>query len=404
MFAYVARQAIMDRDLKVHGYELFFRDGKKNCFPDIEPDEATSKIITSGHLTLGLEEITAGKVAYLNFYDDAILNRFPTSLDPDSVVIELVESAPVTEPLIEACKKIQQKGYKIALDDHDFDSKWDPLLPYTSIVKIDIKNASLDEIKKQLPKFAKYGISLAAQKVENYEALESCKDIGFDYFQGFFFAQPEIVRNREIPAAKMSLLQLVSESAQAEMDYDKINNIIEREVALSYMLLRFINNPTFNKSQKITSLRHALNYMGNAEVKKFVALLALANLGDEKPSELLNLSLVRAKFCELLAKERKEDENPPKGFLVGLFSMLDSMLDQKMENLVAKLPLIEELKFALCGKRNSLNYYLELAKTFESANWSKTRQIAQVLKVDQRTLHGMYNQAIVWSNSMAACV
>ena len=132
-----------------------------------------------------------------------------------------MESAPVTEPLIEACKKINEQGYKIALDDHDFDSKWDPLLPYTSIVKVDVKNAAMGEIKKQLPKFARYGISLAAQKVENYEVLENCKDIGFDFFQGYFFAQPEIVRNREIPAAKMSLLQLVSESAKEEMDYDK---------------------------------------------------------------------------------------------------------------------------------------------------------------------------------------
>lgn len=404
MFAYVARQAIMDRDLMVHGYELFFRDGKRNCFPDIEPDEATSKILTSGHLTLGLDEITGGKVAYLNFFDDVILDRFPTSLDPKSVVIELVETAPVTEPLIKACKKIKALGYKIALDDHDFDPKWDPLLPYTSMVKIDVKNASMKEVRRQMPKFAKFGIKLAAQKVENHSSLNECMDVGFDFFQGYFFEQPEVIRNREIPAAKMSLLQLVSESSKAEMDYDTINDIIKREVALSYMLLRFINNPTFNKSQKISSLRHALNYMGDAEVKKFVALLALANLGDEKPSEMLNLSLVRAKFCELLARARQESENPPRGFLVGLFSMLDAMLDQKMETLVSKLPIIDELKVALCGERNSLNYYLELAKTFETANWGKTKKIAALLKMDQRTLHGMYNQAIVWSNSMAACV
>lgn len=404
MFAYVARQAIMDRNLEVQGYELFFRDGKRNSFPNIRPDEATSKIITNAHLTLGLEEITGGKIAYLNFFDDTLLNHFPSSLDPKSVVIELVETAPVTDELIESCKKLQEKGFQIALDDHDFDPKWDPLLPYTAIVKVDVSNLPATTISKHLPKFMRHGVQLAAQKVESYEKWQECMAQGFEYFQGFFFEQPEVIRNRELPAGKMSLLQLISESAKVEMDYDKINGIIQREVSLSYMLLRFINNPSFNKSQKISSLRHALNYMGATEVKKFVALLALANLGDDKPSEILNLSLVRAKFCELLSKARHDDENPPKGFLVGLFSLLDAMLDQKMENLVSKLPISDDLRVALCGEHNFLNSYLELAKTFESANWIETKKIAAKLKMEQRTLHGLYNQSIVWSNSMVACI
>ncbi|MCY7296788.1 EAL and HDOD domain-containing protein [Alteromonas sp. a30] len=404
MFAYVARQAILDSDLNVHGYELFFRDGKRNSFPNIQPDEATSKIITNAHLTLGLEEITGGKIAYLNFYDDVLLNHFPASLDPKQVVIELVESAPINDELIASCQKLKNKGFQIALDDHDFDLKWEPLLPFTSLIKIDITSFSPDKFKQQASRYLRFGIRLVAQKVETYEQFSICKELGFDLFQGFFFEQPEIIRKRELPAAKLSLLQLVSESAKVEMNYDVINNIIEREVSLSYMLLRFINNPLFNKREKITSLRHALNYMGASEVKKFVALLALANLGEEKPPEVLNLSLVRAKFCELLAKARGDDENPPKGFLVGLFSMLDAMLDQKMENLVAKLPISEDLKVALCGQHNNLNYYLELAKTFEQANWGKTKKLAAMLKVDQRTLHGLYNQSIVWSNSMVACI
>jgi len=404
MFAYVARQAIMDRDLEVQGYELFFRDGKRNSFPNIKPDEATSKILTNAHLTLGLEEITGGKIAYLNFFDDTLLSHFPSSLDPEAIVIELIETAPVTDELVASCRRLQGKGFQIALDDHDFDPKWDPLLPFTSIVKIDVSNLSKKVISKHLPKFMRFGIRLVAQKVESYEKLQECMDLGFDLFQGFFFEQPEVIRNRELPAGKMSLIQLMSESAKIEMDYDKINGIIEREASLSYMLLRFINNPAFNKSQQISSLRHALNYMGETEVKKFIALLALANLGDEKPSELLNLSLVRAKFCELLSKARSDSENPPKGFLVGLFSLLDAMLDQTMENLVSKLPVSEDLRVALCGEHNFLNCYLELAKTFESANWVETRKIAAKLKMEQRTLHGIYNQSIVWSNSMVACI
>jgi len=402
MFAYVARQAIMNRDLDVHGYELFFRDGKQNCFPDVAPDQATSRIITGSHLTLGLEELTGGKVAHINFYEDALLNRFPTSLDSESVVIEIVESAPLTEDLVEACKQISGMGYKIAIDDHGFDPKWDELLPYTSIIKIDVNKITAAQIKKQLPKFFRNGVELAAQKVESYEKLQECLQLGFNYFQGYFFEKPEVIRNKALPASKISLLELMTESAKVEMDYNKINGILEREVSLSFMLLRFINNPAFNKSQQIASLRHALNYMGETEVKKFIALLALSNLGNEKPEEIVNVSLVRAKFCEMLGKELGADENPPKGFLVGLLSMLDALLDQKMEVVVTKVPIMDELKVALCGTKNHLGLYLELVKTFETANWPRTKKIAGVLKVDQRKLHGIYNQAIVWSNAMAA--
>jgi EAL and modified HD-GYP domain-containing signal transduction protein len=172
-------------------------------------------------------------------------------------------------------------------------------------------------------------------------------------------------------------------------------------VALSYMLLRFINNPIVNKSNKITSLRHALNYMGEVEVKKFIALLALANLADGKSPELVQMSLVRAKFCELVAHARKDKDNPPTGFLVGLFSLLDALLDQDMENLVAKLPLSDDLKYALCGRESSLKQYLALAIALERANWSKVKRIAAELKLNQRILHSFYNESLKWGMAMA---
>lgn len=400
MFAYVARQAILDRDKNVYGYELLFRDGKQNCFPNVAQDEATSKILASNHLTLGLDEITQGQTAFINFYEDTLLYRFPTSLDPMGVVIEIVETAPISKALLAACKHIKQLGYKLALDDHDFDPKWDVFLPYIDIIKIDIRESDFETIKKHVPKFLENRLKIVAEKVETYEEFITYRDLGCHYFQGYFYARPEVIKQKNIPNSKLSLLDLIGESGKMTMDFDRINEIIERDVALSFMLLRFINNPTINKRNKITSLRHALNYMGEVELKKFIALLALANLGDSKPMELLQVSLVRAKFCELLSQQRGDDENPPEGFLVGLFSLIDALLDRRMENLLENLPLSDDLNEALCGQKNHLLFYLELAKTFETANWLRTRKLAQVLKVEQKTLHGIYNQAVVWSNAM----
>lgn len=404
MFAYVARQAILDRDKNVYGYELLFRDGKQNCFPNVAPDEATSKILASNHLTLGLDEITNGQISFINFYEDTLLYRFPTSLDPMNVVIEIVETAPISKPLLAACKHIKQLGYKLALDDHDFDPKWDVFLPYIDIVKVDVRESDYETIAKHVPKFIEAKVKIIAEKVETYEEFEQYKELGCHFFQGYFYARPEVIKQKNIPNSKLSLIELIGESAKPEMNFDRINDIIERDVALSYMLLRFINNPTVNKRNKITSLRHALNYMGEVELKKFIALLALANLGDSKPMELLQVSLIRAKFCELLSQQRGDSENPPKGFLVGLFSLIDAMLDRKMENLLENLPLSDDLNEALCGHKNHLMFYLELAKTFETANWLRTRKLAQALKVEQKVLHGIYNQSVVWSNAMRQSV
>jgi EAL and modified HD-GYP domain-containing signal transduction protein len=167
------------------------------------------------------------------------------------------------------------------------------------------------------------------------------------------------------------LVGLIAASTSEDFDLDKVSNIIQREVSSSYKLLRLINNPTINKRYKITSLRHALNYMGEIEIKTFIALLALANLSDNKPLELLQLSLVRAKFCNLLGSENSISTNPPIAFLVGLFSMPNALLDQKMEFLVEKLPLADEVKEALCGGLDDLSMHLTLVKAFESGNWLK---------------------------------
>lgn len=404
MFAYVARQSIFDREKNVYAYELLFRDGKSNCFPDIAPDEATSKILTGSHLTLGVEEITGGKPAFINFHEDTLLYRFPTSLNPQNVVIEIVETVRISDKLIEACEHIRKLGYKIALDDYDFDPKWDVFLNFVDIIKVDIIEVDYDKMVANLPKIKDMKIKIVAEKIETIEDYDQYTLLGFDYFQGYFFAKPEVMKQKNIPTSKLTLLELMTVSSSSQFDYEKINQIIERDVALSFMLLRFINNPIINKRNKITSLKHALTYMGEVEVKKFIALLALANLGDSKPPELVHLSLVRARFCELAATAKKESDNPPKGFLVGLFSLLDALLDQQMADLMNKIPISDELKSALCGMQNNLLNYLALARAFENGDWRRVKLLSQKIELDQRTLHSFYNESIKWGKAMTLSI
>jgi EAL and modified HD-GYP domain-containing signal transduction protein len=404
MFAYIARQAILNKNKELYAYELLFRDGENNCFPDISPDEATSKILTDSHLDLGLEDISAGNPVFINFHQDTLLHRFPTSLDPKKVVIEVVETVIPNAELVQACKTIKKLGYTLALDDHDFDPQWDVLLPYVDIIKVDIVECDKQTLIDNIGKYVDSRIKLVAEKIETMQDFEKYRDMGFDYFQGYFFARPEIIKQKKLPTSKLSLIELIAASSSAEFDLDKVSSIIERDVSLSYKLLRFINNPLVNKAHEISNLRHALNYMGQVEVKKFIALLALANLGDNKPVELIHLSLVRAKFCDLIGQAKSLSNNPPTGFLVGLFSLLDSLLDQPMQGIVEKLPIGKDIKAALCGDENELRQFLALIRAFERGYWKGVVNISNQLSLDVRMSQAFYNESLKWGIAMRQSV
>jgi EAL and modified HD-GYP domain-containing signal transduction protein len=400
MFAFIARQPILDKYKEVFAYELFFRDGKNNCYPTEERDAVTTKLINKNYQTLNLDDISCSKKSFINFQPETLISGLPTYLNPENVVVELVADRSNDNNLLDMCKHLKNMGYNIALEDPSLEPSWNEYLPFIDMIKVNTNVENLDFLSKNVNRFIDANVQLIADKVDTQESFNIFTDMGFDYFQGYFFARPISVSNKNLPTSKLTLVELMGASSSESFDLESVNNVIEHDVGLSYMLLRFINNPTINKRYKITSLRHAINYMGEVEIKKFIALLALANLSDDKPLELLHLSLVRAKFCDLLGTEKNIGNNPPTAFLVGLFSMLDALLDQQMESLIKKLPLVDEVKEALCGGQNDLSVYLMLVKAFESGNWLKVTRISKILEIDQKHLHSLFNQAILWGNSV----
>lgn len=400
MFAFIARQPILDKDKDVFAYELLFRDGKNNCYPTVERDEATTNLIAKNYRTLNLDDISCSKKSFINFLPESLKSGLQPTLDPENIVVELGAGGEASDLLLETCKQVKNMGYKLALENCRIESKWTEILPYVDMIKVNAVASNYEHISKNLQQFLDADVKLIAEKVETHNDFVICRDVGFDYFQGYFFSKPESLTHKDLPTSKLSLVELMGASSSATFDLESINKVIEHDVGLSYMLLRFINNPAINKRYKITSLRHALNYMGEVEIKKFIALLALTNLSDDKPLELLHLSLVRAKFCDLVGIEKNIGSNPPTAFLVGLFSMLDALLDQEMSLLIEKLPLVDEVKEALCGGQNELSVYLMLAQAFESGNWLKVIRIAKFLQLDQKLLHSLFNEAILWGNGV----
>ena len=402
MFAFIARQPILDKSKSVFAYELLFRDGKSGAFP--EHSEQKSKFINEHFHPLGLDDISGEKASFITFSTDTIVSRFPTSLNPDSVVVELADPADTTSGLFEACQHIKQMGFKLAIDDPMMVGIKHSIFPLIDIVKVDVSKTRFETIEKHIPQYHDASVQLVAEQVNTQDNFSTCVELGFDLFQGYFFSQPEARILRQLPASKMNIVDLMGESSSSQFDINRISQIIERDATLSFLLLKFINNPMINKRFKITSLKHALNYMGEVEIKKFIALLSLTNLGDEKPLEIIHMSLVRAKFFDLLAEKRGIKNNPPIAFLVGLFSLLEGLLDQSMTDIVNQLPLSDEVNEALLGKNLEINNYMTLVRAFESALWMNVIKQAKLLNTDQKQLHMLYNQAIVWGNGVRSAI
>lgn len=402
MFAFVAREPILDKSKHVFAYELLFRDGKAGTYPEHNID--TSKKIAEQFHGLGLDDISGEKTSFISFASDTLISRFPTSLNPESVIVELTDNPYTQTGLLEACNHIKQMGFKLAIDDPMMLSERHNLLPLIDIIKVDVTKTRFETIEKHIPKYLDSNVTLVAEQVNSQDHFATCKELGFDFFQGYFFSQPEARIVRQLPASKINIVDLMGEISSDSFDINRISQIIERDASLSYLLLKFINNPTINKRYKITSLKHALNYMGEVEIKKFIALLSLTNIADDKPLEIIHMSLVRAKFFDLLAERRGFKNNPPIAFLVGLFSLLEGLLDQSMTDIVKQLPLSDDVNDALLGKNRELNNYSALVRGFESAIWMTVIKQAKLLDIDQKQLHVLYNQAIVWGNGIRSAI
>lgn len=400
MYSFIARQPILDLNKTVVAYELLFRNGESNCFPNIDPDQATSNILSNNHLTLGVENITNDLPAYINFHSNALINNFPSFLDPSKVVIEILEDVTPTDELLSTCKNLFNQGYKLALDDIDFNKKWHRFLPYISILKIDISEYSLLEIGKFIREINNERLILLAEKIETLAQFEQFKLLGFTLFQGYFFAKPEMLKQKTITTAKQNILELIGHASCETLNFEIMSDIFSSDPGLSYKLLRFINNPFYGRSQEITSLKHALIYIGDTELKKFIALLALTNLSEDKPAEIMRLSLIRAKFCEQISLLKKVQVNPPKAFLTGILSLIDGILDHSIEGILEILPIHQDIKQALISNKNHLADYLDLAKCIEVGNWQRIDQLIKHLALTHDDCVTAQEIAIAWADEM----
>ncbi len=401
MEAYVARQPIFNRKKKVKAYELLFRDGLMNVFPQTDGDTATSKLLSDSFMTIGIEQIAGGKKAFINFTKELILRKIPNMFPPEKIVVEILEDVEPDDNLVAVCKGLVEEGYEIALDDFFYRPSLKVLFPLTTIIKMDFRASSLEEIKKYVEKLAEYPVKFLAEKVESYDEFEKALEMGFHYFQGYFFSRPQIFSERDISPLRLNLLRIMAEVNKEDFKFEELDKLIRRDVSISYKLLRYINSAYFRRLKEISSIKQAIVLLGEMGIRRFLSLITMSKLASDKPDELIRTSIIRARLCELLGKWGKGNLDVSELFTLGLFSLIDAILDTPIERVMDNLPLSDNIKAALVKKEGILADYLDLVCAYEAGQWDKIPKIAQNLGVAEEKVPEYYVDAVTWADSYA---
>lgn len=400
MNTYIARQPIFSQAKKIQAYELLFRDGIVDFFPKIDDSSATSRVLSSTFFSSDIEQITNGKKAFINFNRDLINQRIPQLFPSQITTIEILEDVEPDEPFLESCRYLSSKGYKIALDDFQYRRDLDALIPIADIIKMDFLSTDPDTLREYVHLFSRKGHILLAEKVETMEQFKLACDMGFTYFQGYFFSKPELMRETEIPAIKMNLLQIMSEAENDGFRINEMERLIERDVGISYKLLRYLNSPFFRTRNEIRSIRHAILMLGEKGLRRFLSVIVMSELSQDKPDELIKSSIIRAKLCENLGVLKNRGIDPSQLFTLGLFSLIDAILDSPMEQVLTRLPLSRDIKDALLHRESCLIPYLRLAESYERGNWDEVAILGSSLGIDTKRLPEIYFRALGWADAL----
>jgi c-di-GMP-related signal transduction protein len=399
MDVFVTRQPIFDRFRRTYGYELLFRTDTDNQFPDLNPDRASLKVIDTAFFLPGLESITGGKRAFVNFTRDTLVKGYATLIPAESIVVKVLEDVPPDAEVLDACRTLRKAGHLIALDDVVLGSWFDELVEVADIITVDFSRCRGGERRQIIRDHRPLGLKMLADKVETPDDSVQAFEAGYDYFQGYFFSRPTIVGGKRVPVSKLNVLQLLREIHRPETDVRQIEEIIKREVALPLKLLTYINSAGFGFKRRIISVAQALLILGESGVRKWASVAALSDMGCDKPFELVVTSVVRARFCESLAAKVGLGARAEDAFLMGLFSMIDALLGLPLTEAVDRLPVADDVRSALLGGDSGLRRVYDLVLAYERGRWDRVSEVSAALSLDEGAIREVYLDAVEWGNS-----
>lgn len=403
MDIFVARQPIFNRMQNLFGYELLFRESYDNNYRCSNGDQATIDVICNSFFAIGIDTITGGKRAFINFTENLLLQEIPLLLSKKSIVVEILETVNPTPEVIAACKKLKQAGYLIALDDFVFQPKFLPLLDITDIIKVDFLTTTGYERKRIMATVENRNIYFLAEKVETREDFEQALELGYSYFQGYFFSKPIVLKGKLIPTNKLHQLRItkvLQELSKENFLFANIEKFIMYDVGLSYQLLRFINSAQFCLSNEISSVKQALVLLGKNEIKKWISLIIMRTFNNKGTDGVIVTSLARAKFCELLAEKANLKERESELFMLGMFSLIDVLIGRSLKAILDELPISEDVKNALLGEVNDFWFIYDLILAYEKADWKQVTKRAASLGISEKAIPSLYHQSVEWADEI----
>jgi EAL and modified HD-GYP domain-containing signal transduction protein len=344
---------------------------------------------------MGAEWLFGDKIAFLNVTASVLNSEFLELLPAQRIVLEILEHVTPTPELVERLAALKQLGFTLALDDYDGNPAFDPLLNLVNYVKIDLLSTPPDKLGELVARARKHSVKLVAEKVETKGAFNTCKALKFDFFQGFYFAHPETLTARVINPGQALVLELLNK-VRANAEIGEIEKGFKRDVALSFKLLRYINSVGFGLSCEIQSIRHALAILGYQQLYRWLTLLVVtANEGATAPA-LMKTAVTRGRLTELLGQDFLDKSERDNLFIVGIFSLLDAMLEMPMDQILDKLILPAPISDALLQREGIYGPFLQLAEACESSDTAHIRALAESLAMEPERVNAAHIQALAW--------
>jgi EAL and modified HD-GYP domain-containing signal transduction protein len=397
---FIARQPIFDTKGRVYAYELLFRSGLHNYFDCDDQDHAAASVIANSNLLFDLGEMTGNTKAFINCTRRVLLEDMFTTLPRQQAVVEVLEDIVPDEKIIAACAKLKSQGYTLALDDFVYHKNFEPLLQMADIIKVDFLLSDEKEQARLAEMMIPRGIKMLAEKVETHEVYENAVKMGYQLFQGYFFAKPVIISRKDIPTNKIQFLRILKDIHAQEVDFKKLAMTIQSEVSLSYKLLKLVNSAAFALRHKVTSILQALSLLGLREIRSWISLLSISSLADDKPAELVVSSLIRARLCEQLALPCAMGDRQSDMFLMGLFSLLDVIMSRPIDEILAEISVEEDILATLIGTPGPMLQILTLVIALEKGEWEQVSQLALALQLQEGTLAPLYLDAVKWAQDI----
>ncbi len=392
---YVARQPILDLHSKVRAYELLFRSGPEEAFRG-DGDHATRTMLDNT-VMFGLEKLTGGAPAFVNCTLEALTGQLVHVLPPSLTVLEVLETVEPTPDVIVACRRLKSLGFRLALDDFVWEPKLEPLVEIADYIKVDFLQSDQTQRRELLRRLSGNPAALLAEKIETQEDYEQARAEGFTLFQGYYFCRPTLLKNRAVPANRLSQFEILRAIRASPFDLGVVSQLVKRDAGLTYRLLRLVNSPMCAVRQEVRSVRTALLVVGENTFRRIAMLAIVSELSTGQPAEILHMALVRARFCELAAALCALDSTEQ--YLLGMFSLLPAMLRVSMSELTPALPLRDPIREALLGVPVSERSLLQWMESNERGDWAVCDTIASSMGLPQDQLVECAARALEWAQA-----